>query len=336
MITISYVIPTYNNLTLLKRCLSSILPQLENGDKIIIVDDGSEDGTFEFVKDNYKKDNIVIVQQKNAGSGAARNRGIAMSDTKFIWFIDSDDYILESSSNKAKNILKKEGYDLLFFDYVIKENNDEIVRKINLNPKIKTELLLTIHYPWNKIINKQLFESVEFPKDRINYEDHGTIPIIISRAQHIGYENDTYYYYDYNHPNNISKQKEKNDDMYLAFANLIRYYNEGFLKNEDMDLLFIQTFIFTQLFNTPSYKFKDVYLNSSKVKHYLSDAFPGWKQSPYINFNFADQHRHVINNLKIKVGVGILFKYNIFGSSVFIYALRLYKNVSKKMGLILH
>ncbi|MCC5895589.1 MAG: glycosyltransferase family 2 protein [Alkalibacterium sp.] len=332
MITISYVIPTYNNLHLLKRCLSSILPQLEKDDKIIIVDDGSEDGTFEFVTTHYKMENILIVRQKNAGSGAARNKGIAMSNTEFLWFVDSDDFLIEGSSKKAKEILNTEGYDLLFFDYIIKEDDKERVEKVNLNPKIKSEMFLTIHYPWNKIISKQLFESVKFPEEKINYEDHATIPVIISRAEHIGYESDTYYYYDFNHPNNISKLTEKNDDMYIAFANLIRYRDEGYLKNEELDLLFIQTFIYTQLFNTPSMKFKDVYFNSFKVKKYLTECFPEWRTSPYITFDFVKHHHQVLSNLRIKVTVGIMFKYNILSTSLLIYSLRVVKLATKKMG----
>jgi len=330
MVTISYIIPTYNHSGFLKRCLSSILPQLDEGDKIIVVDDGSTDGTYEFVSTHYPTEQLLIVRQKNAGAGAARNKGIALSDTDFLWFIDSDDFILEGSSKKAKNIIRKNGYDLLFFDYVIKENNKERVKSLNVNPESKSELLLTEHFSWNKLISRDLFAAVKYPEGKIRYQDHGTIPLIISRAENIGYAKDTYYYYDFNHPDNISKQKEKNDDMYAAFDNLIRYHDQGHLQKKEMDLLFIQTLIFTQLFNTPSLKFKDVYLNSTKVKNYLMTYFPTWRDSPYLTVGFIKPHAHIIENLRIKVLVGILFKKNTFIPSVLIYSLKIANDIEKK------
>lgn len=323
MITITYVIPTYNNLMLLKRCLSSILPQLEEGDKIIIVDDGSTDGTFKYINENYNNKNILIVEQANSGSGSARNKGINMSDTDFLWFVDSDDYLLEGSCKKAKDIIIKNKYDLLFFNYIIKENDIESVKLLNIDPKNKLQLMLGPHFSWNKIINKRLFLNVRFPHENIRYQDHGIIPAIISQAKNIGYVCDSYYFYDFNHSNNISKNISKSDDMYAAFDHLVKYHNKGLIQKSEMELLFIQTFIFSQLFNTPSLKFRDVYTNSCKVKYYLMDQYPTWRKSPYLKLEFVTQYKQNIDNLSIKVIVGKLFKYDTFSVSVIIYVLKL-------------
>jgi glycosyltransferase involved in cell wall biosynthesis len=86
---ISVIIPTYNRARLLPRAIDSVLPQLEDGDELIVVDDGSTDDTSEVVA-GYG-DKIVYIRTRNGGCGAARNCGVKMATRPLVAFLDSDD-----------------------------------------------------------------------------------------------------------------------------------------------------------------------------------------------------------------------------------------------------
>ncbi len=91
---ISVIVPIYNIKEYLPRCISSIQAQTYRNLEIILVDDGSTDGTGELVDELAKGDErIIALHQKNGGSSSARNYGIRKSSGAYLSFIDSDDYI---------------------------------------------------------------------------------------------------------------------------------------------------------------------------------------------------------------------------------------------------
>jgi glycosyltransferase involved in cell wall biosynthesis len=94
--TVSIVVPTYNREALLPRALDSIVAQTFNDWEIVLVDDGSTDGTEEVAARyaDHLKGRLVYIPQMNRGSSSARNRGIDASRGQYIAFLDSDDEFL--------------------------------------------------------------------------------------------------------------------------------------------------------------------------------------------------------------------------------------------------
>ena len=86
---VSVVIPTYNRAQLLGRALHSVLKQSCDPDELIVVDDGSTDGTQNLISDRFP--DVCYIWQQNRGISSARNRGIAESKHEWIAFLDSDD-----------------------------------------------------------------------------------------------------------------------------------------------------------------------------------------------------------------------------------------------------
>jgi glycosyltransferase involved in cell wall biosynthesis len=84
------VIPLYNKVPYIKRAIFSILNQTYQNFEIIVIDDGSTDGSGEIVS-ALNNPRIRLIRQKNLGVSAARNRGILESKTEFITFLDADD-----------------------------------------------------------------------------------------------------------------------------------------------------------------------------------------------------------------------------------------------------
>ncbi len=87
---VSVIIPTYNRLPMLKEAVQSVLAQDYEDFELMVVDDGSTDGTSEVMK-QYGGRVKVIQHQENRGVSAARNRGILQAKGKYIAFLDSDD-----------------------------------------------------------------------------------------------------------------------------------------------------------------------------------------------------------------------------------------------------
>ena len=86
---ISVVIPTYNRRQTIGRSIDSVLNQTLFPSEIIVVDDGSTDGTSDYIQSNFPS--IRLLQQPNKGVSAARNKGVRCADANWIALLDSDD-----------------------------------------------------------------------------------------------------------------------------------------------------------------------------------------------------------------------------------------------------
>lgn len=91
---ISVIVPIYNIQDCLRRCVESICRQTYSNLEILLVDDGSDDGTEKLADELAKEDGRIRVFHKpNGGSSSARNMGIDKAQGKYLGFVDSDDYI---------------------------------------------------------------------------------------------------------------------------------------------------------------------------------------------------------------------------------------------------
>ena len=89
---ISIIVPIYNTETYLKRCLESLLCQTEQDLQIILVDDGSTDGSYAIAHSFAARDTrILLLQQPHAGQSAARNLALQHAQGEFLAFVDADD-----------------------------------------------------------------------------------------------------------------------------------------------------------------------------------------------------------------------------------------------------
>jgi len=113
---ISVVVPVYNVERYLDRCVSSIVGQTYHNLEIILVDDGSKDASAEICDDWASRDNrIRVIHKENAGAGMARNIGLENTNGDWVCFIDSDDYILPETIEKAVETVKKNSAQIVVF-----------------------------------------------------------------------------------------------------------------------------------------------------------------------------------------------------------------------------
>ncbi|NLT72664.1 MAG: glycosyltransferase, partial [Chloroflexi bacterium] len=104
--TVSVIIPTYNRCSYVQQAIDSVLAQTHTDYEIIVIDDGSTDGTGEALRERYG-DRITYEWQENQGESVARNRGIALAQGEYIAFLDSDDLWLPEKLEKQVAYLEE-------------------------------------------------------------------------------------------------------------------------------------------------------------------------------------------------------------------------------------
>ena len=173
---ISVVIPSYNRREFLKRSIDSAINQTKKPLEIIVVDDGSTDGTETMIKSDY--DFVKFIKQKNKGVSAARNIGIKVSIGEWICFLDSDDEWKKDKLEKQINAMKSNpGYK--FFH----SNEIWIKNGLRINQKKKHKkyggdifdkcLDMCRISPSSVMIDKTVFDEVgNFNEDLVVCEDY--------------------------------------------------------------------------------------------------------------------------------------------------------------------
>lgn len=185
---VSIIIPVYNTEKWLSRCINSVISQTYEDIEIIIINDGSSDGSEEIIKTYAEKDKrIVFINQKNHGVSYSRNIGISISSGEYIAFVDSDDYIAEDYIEKLIHCIM-EGVDLVIcgYDEVFIHENTLLTSSTHILSKSEI-LLLTgniykdlyyvrgyINSPCLKIYRKKhiIEHGIRFPEDMITGEDY--------------------------------------------------------------------------------------------------------------------------------------------------------------------
>lgn len=109
----TYIIPVYNGENYLKDCLKSIYQQTIESFEIIIVNDGSEDGSLDIINECMANDHrILLINNNHFGASYSRNSALKLAHGKYIQFVDCDDYILSDMSEIMINTLESQKADL--------------------------------------------------------------------------------------------------------------------------------------------------------------------------------------------------------------------------------
>lgn len=117
MVEISVIIPSYNSEKYIRKCLDSTINQSFKDIEIICIDDGSGDDTPNILKEYASKDSRIhlYLKDENKGIGDSRNLGLTLANGKYIYFLDSDDYIKLDALEKVFKIAEEKNLDILMF-----------------------------------------------------------------------------------------------------------------------------------------------------------------------------------------------------------------------------
>lgn len=125
LIKVSVIVPVYNVKDYLNQCVDSLLSQTMNDFEIILVDDGSTDGSGEMCDDYSRQyEKVRSFHKTNGGQGSARNFGVQHSLGEYIYFLDSDDWLVENALERLYIEAKEKQLDVLAFGANVFYEND--------------------------------------------------------------------------------------------------------------------------------------------------------------------------------------------------------------------
>lgn len=188
---ISIVIPIFRVERTLRRCVDSIVGQMFEDWEMVLVDDGSDDGSAKIGEEYAMRDSrISIIHQENRGLGAARNRGIAETTGDILMFVDSDDALAPDTLAPLHDIMARhEEYDFVEFP-VIKHFGDKLkeeridFHEMEFSDKWQYwfDAKAYAHsYACNKIFRRRVFNDVRF-REKKKFEDMFTLPEILDTS----------------------------------------------------------------------------------------------------------------------------------------------------------
>ena len=201
---ISVIIPVYNVKNYLKRCVNSVISQSYKNLEILLVNDGSTDGSDKICEKLAQADSrIVVFHKKNGGLSDARNYGIERAKGSYISFVDSDDWIAPTMIEDLYNVVLK--YDVklaiceTIYAYDTHRYSPETTGNTFLLNKLPAyELLLKNKRfrtnAWNKLYSSDIWRELRFPKGK-KYEDVYVMHEVYDMCDSIGYVDKALYYY---------------------------------------------------------------------------------------------------------------------------------------------
>lgn len=117
MIRTSVIIPVYNTAEYLEECVESVLAQTQKEIEIILVDDGSTDGSLEMCeKYEAEYECVSLIRQEHEFQGTARNRGLEAAKGEYVYFMDSDDIILPGLFERCYDVCRADDLDFVMFE----------------------------------------------------------------------------------------------------------------------------------------------------------------------------------------------------------------------------
>ncbi|MDM9632800.1 glycosyltransferase [Robiginitalea aurantiaca] len=200
---VSIIIPVYNSEKYLPNCIDSLLVQTYKNLEIILINDGSTDGSAA-ICDNYAKNDhrVFVLHKSNEGSSSARNAGLKFATGDFIGFVDSDDFILDCMYFKLLNHVITNKLDIAFCNFTSASSSfseiitDETPRVISIDKYLQRMEFHPhgVFNVWNKLIKSDLAKSTEFIHGKI-HQDALYMSEILQKSNRIGQVPESLYIY---------------------------------------------------------------------------------------------------------------------------------------------
>lgn len=191
---LTVVVPAYEVEAYLADCLESILTQSHRALEVIVVDDGSTDGTGAVADRIAARDpRVRVLHQANAGLGAARNAGTRLGTGDYLAFADSDDLVCAGAYELLVGTLERTGSDLAvgaverfdgqrsFMTPLMRENHERSAYATTVEQQ---PLMLADVFAWNKVFRRSFWDAagLSFPVD-VRYEDQPALTRALVEAE---------------------------------------------------------------------------------------------------------------------------------------------------------
>lgn len=215
------IIPAYNAEKYIEECIASVLSQKTSYTyRIIVIDDGSKDKTFEILEKYSDNDKIEIIHQNNRGLSGARNTGLEYIKSRYVMFVDADDLLEQDSIENLLSCAYKNKADSVegAYEFMSAKGKRKWI-KVHKNGSMDAEKEY-YGFAWGKIYSSKLFEMIQFP-ELYWYEDSVCRQILFP-MQKKSYGIDKVVYRYRENKNGISHKSRTNEkaieSLWITFA----------------------------------------------------------------------------------------------------------------------
>ncbi|MGS4786412.1 glycosyltransferase family 2 protein [Streptococcus sp. P25B114] len=262
---VSIIIPLFNKEKYIRECLESVLNQLHKDIEIIVVDDGSTDGSAELVKEMQASCmNIALFCQVNSGPSSARNVGLKNVTGDYILFLDADDFLAENAIPSLISLFQE--YDVDFIEFGSSQNTEvksfDTVKEVVVGRNNLLKSLLKDggikSLVWGAIYKRKVLENCFFPENIILGEDSCFKLDVVLNSQTALIIDSNLYVNRILFDNTLSRREltsELLDSIYLYIC----YY-----ENKLSDISEIGSYLRTRLFIIAASYINNVYLSSKE------------------------------------------------------------------------
>ena len=243
---ISIIVPIYNSENDLGQCIESIANQTYKNIEIILVNDGSTDGSLEICEKWERKDSrIVVIDKPNSGLASARNAGLEESTGDLIGFVDHDDYIEPEMYEEMYNDMVDHNADIVMCSsYGVDSKGNKTKAYSSYNSfEIETKELVKrmLHYEkifcssvWSKLYKRSIIGGTRFVDEIVLGEDYYFNGRVYSKINRFYYDSRAFYNYRIV-DGSMSRNKVNKYffDKYKVVEKLEEYYSDCNYVTED-------------------------------------------------------------------------------------------------------
>lgn len=243
---VSVIVPVYNVEKYLEKCLDSLMRQTLEDLEVIVVNDGSRDGSQQII-DRFTAefpDRIRAFSKENGGLSDARNFGLKHTDAEFIGFVDSDDYVTPTMFAEMYSLAQKHGAEMVVCNLQKVDQHGSVTQKLtqipNLPERIDVKSNFSVfsdlsYFACNKIFKKELFEGKNF-KSGAHFEDIQLIPQLLLQCNTLAHTQNYHYQYLERADSITRTHTEKGLDMLSAVEDVEVAFRTSGYKDEEAGL----------------------------------------------------------------------------------------------------
>ena len=229
---ISVIVPVYKVEKYLRRCIESILAQTHKNIEMLLVDDGSPDGSGAICNEYAEKDSRVrVFHKENGGVSSARNLGLREAKGQYIGFVDADDYIDMTMYETLLNNLIKESADISVCSYYQEDDNGVFHKHwpqddyLTISGDRQIEYLIANRYytcsSCDRLFKKALLSGLQFDETKKVYEDLLFLYEVAKKSSATVFTSTPLYYYCNN--DGISVARNPFDDKKMDVIKVSQY-----------------------------------------------------------------------------------------------------------------
>ena len=308
---VSIIVPFYNVGRYMEKCLNSLVNQTLEDIEIILVNDGSQDNSYQIAKEFQEKypNKIKCYEKTNGGLGDARNFGINYATGEYIAFLDSDDYVDVTMYEEMYEKAKQEDADMVecdfLWEYPNKKKQDIGTEYSNQNEMLQKARVVA----WNKLIKTEIYKN--HPEARfsvgLRYEDVEGFYKILPYIKKVSYVKKCFIHY-VQIPGSISNtQNKRNGEIFTVLENVIDYYKENNLYNQfrvEIEYIYTRYLLCSSFLRIAKIKDKDIKKELlDKTWENLNSRYPNWKKNKILNeeINMKNLYMRSVNKFTFRI-----------------------------------